>query len=76
MLLLGPEVVDHLVELLILLEVVLELVDGFLGDLVEFILFLFDGSGFFDLGDGFLLFWGSYVLLLNVHFVLVHFLAQ
>jgi hypothetical protein len=76
MLLLGPEVVDHLVELLILLEVVLELVDGFLGDLVEFVLFLFDWSSFFDLGDGFLLFWGGYILLLNVHFVLVHFLAQ
>lgn len=73
---LGTEVVYHLVELLVLLQVVLELVDGLFGDLVELVLFLFYWRGFLDLGDGFLLFRGGYVLLLDVYLVLVHFLAQ
>ena len=73
---LGTEVVYHLVELLVLLQVVLKLVDGLFGDLVELVLFLLDWRGFLDLGDGFLLFWCGYVLLLDVYLVLVHFLAK
>lgn len=68
---LGTEVVDLLVELLVLLEVGLELVDGLFGHLVELVLLLLDGGSLCWGGEGFLLARSSDVVVLKVDLVVV-----
>ena len=78
-LLFGPEVINQLVELLVLLEVVLELVNCLFGDLVKFVFLLLDWCRFLYLAWHFLLFGSCYILLFNLHLLFVyfvHFLSQ
>lgn len=76
MLLLGAEVVNLLVELLVGLQVGLELVDRLLRYLVELVLLALYWRCLLYLAQGLLLARRARVLLLDVHLVVVYFLTQ
>lgn len=76
MLFFRSKIVNLLIKLLVLLKIILELIDGFFGDLIKLVFFLLYWGCLFDGYGRFLLSWGCYVLLLYLHLLLVDFFAQ
>lgn len=76
MLFLRSEIVDLLVKLLVLLQVVLEFVNGLFCDFIELIFFLLDRSRFFNLRNNFFFTRSRDILFFNLHLFVINLFTQ